>query len=401
MRNRFPSPAWIRRALLPLMPMVLAMAALTAPLAAQPARWTEVRVGDDHACALDTAGRAWCWGNNHSAQLGARTPEHCGIVSESGFRSCYPSASETVPLAAGGEMRFASLAVGRYVTCGLDAQGAAFCWGQPLGPRSGYTDRCLQRDACSFAPVPLEAGARFAAVDMTARCAVQRQGTALCWGHDFRTSHTATQRWPGLTAADVDGDPETDTYCALGMDGRAVCLGRPEFGFPGNGSRDSASQGTPVDHPVRFTQVAVLGWWACGLDVEGAAHCWGAAGYDDAGRDKTPRAGFERCERWGTQTWCNTRPAPVAGGLRFRSITAMPRGSMPWFAEMVGLAADGRAYLWDAARAPRPWNPDRRWASVAAGDWGQCGVTTGGELFCWGRDPHEAVQGRIPHPEAR
>jgi hypothetical protein len=40
----------------------------------------------------------------------------------------------------------------------------------------------------------------------------------------------------------------------------------------------------------------------------------------------------------------------------------------------------------------------RRGVSVSAGDCGQCGVTTGGELFCWGRDPHEAVQGRIPHP---
>jgi hypothetical protein len=395
MRNRFPAPAWIDRALLVLMAMAFA-----APLHGQPARWTAVSVGDDHACALDAAGRAWCWGYNHSGHLGARTPEHCGIVSESGHRACYPTASETVPLPAGGEMRFARLAAGRYVTCGLDAQGAAFCWGQPLGPPSAYTDRCLD-GACSFAPVPLEAGTRFAALDMGARCAVQHEGTALCWGHDFRTSGRAVKPWPGQALVEVDGDPETSSYCAVAVDGRAFCQGRPEFGFLGTGSRDSASQGTAVDHPARFTQVAVLGWWACGLNVEGAAHCWGAAGYDDATRDKPTREGFERCERWGTQTWCNTRPAPVAGGLRFRSVTAMPRGSMPGFVEMVGLAADGRAYLWDGARAPRPWNPDRRWASVAAGDWGQCGVTTGGELFCWGRDPHEAVQGRIRHPEAR
>lgn len=395
MRSRFPAPAWIDRALL-----VLIALALAAPLHGQRARWTEVSVGDDHACALDAGGRAWCWGNNHSGQLGARTPERCGIVSESGHRACYPTPSETVPLPAGGEMRFASLTVGRYVTCGLDALGAAFCWGQPLGPPSAYADRCLQ-GACSFGPVPLKAGTRFAVLDMGARCAVQRESTALCWGHDFRTSDRAVTPWPGLEAAGADGDPETSTYCAVGVDGRAFCQGKPEFGFLGNGSRDSASQGTAVGHPAPFRQVAVLGWWACGLDVEGAAHCWGASGYDDATRDTIPRAGFERCERWGTQTWCNTRPAPVAGGLQFRSITAMPRGSMPGFVEMVGLTAAGEAYLWDGARVPRPWNPDQRWASLSAGDWGQCGVTTDGELFCWGRDPHEEVQGRIPHPEAR
>jgi len=386
---------------LPALLSLLLSIVLATPLAAQPARWTQVSVGDDHVCALDTGGRAYCLGNNHSAQLGARTPERCGIVGESGHRACYPTASEPVPLRAGGEMRFTSVSAGRYVTCGLDADGRLFCWGQPLGPEAAYTDRCLG-SRCSFAPVPLEPGRRFVSVDMTARCAMERGGTALCWGGDFRTAGRFVTPWPGVHVADVDGDAETTTRCAVAADGRVHCQGRAEFGLLGNGSRDSAATGTPVDHPGRFAQVAVMGtWaWACGLDGDGAAHCWGAAGYGDATRDSVQRPGFERCERWSTVSWCNTRPAPVAGGLRFRSITAMPRGTMPTIHEMVGITADGKAYVWDGLRQPLPWKPEQRWVSVAADDWGQCGVTVGGELFCWGRDPHEDVQGRIPHPEA-
>jgi hypothetical protein len=383
-----------------IVPALLLLVALADPLRAQPARWTQVSVGDDHACALDGGGRAWCWGNNHSGQLGARTPQHCGIVSESGHRACYPTASETVPLRAGGDMRFASVGAGRYVSCGMDAEGRAFCWGQPLGPTSAYTDRCLD-GACSFAPVPLEADRRFAALDLTARCAAEREATALCWGHDFRTSWRATLPWPGTAVAQVSGDPETSTYCAVAADGRAFCRGEAMYGILGNGSRDSASQGTAVEHSARFAQLAVLSFLACGLDVTGAAFCWGAGGYGDAPRSGAERPGYERCDRYGTQTWCNTRPAPVAGGLRFRSITAMPRGTMPGFVEMVGLTASGEAYVWDGAREPRPWHPEQRWASVAARDWGQCGVTVDGELFCWGRNPHEEVQGRVQHPEAR
>jgi hypothetical protein len=382
--------------------LLLALALCTilpVSVTAQPAPWTQVSVGDDHACALDATGRAYCWGNNHSAQLGARTPVHCGIVGESGHRSCYPTASDTLPLPAAGGMRFVQVSAGRYVTCGLDAEGRALCWGQPLGPPSAYTDRCLD-GPCGFAPVPLEPGRRFAMLDMRSRCAVERDGTALCWGADFRSADEHRAPWPGVAVARVTGDLEGPSYCAALANGRAICEGEAHRGLLGNGSRDSASLGTPVDHPGTFTQVAVLYQWACALDADGAAWCWGAAGHGDA-RPQETRAGFERCARYGTESWCNTRPAPVAGGLRFRSLTPMPRGSMPAVHEMVGLTAEGEAYAWDGFRQPRPWHPEQRWASVSAGDWGQCGVTTAGELFCWGRNPHEEVQGLVPHPAAR
>jgi alpha-tubulin suppressor-like RCC1 family protein len=90
-------------------------AALVALFAVMPAgaqRWASVSVGDDHACALDVDGRAFCWGYNHSAQLGARTETRCGIVGESGHRSCYPVESETRPVAAGGGVPFASIGAG-------------------------------------------------------------------------------------------------------------------------------------------------------------------------------------------------------------------------------------------------------------------------------------------------
>ena len=374
--------------LLPLFALCLA-----APAAgAQPA-WTSVSVGDDHACALDAAGRAYCWGNNHAAQLGARTPVHCGIVSESGHRSCYPTANDTVPQLAAGGMRFASISAGRYLTCGVDPAGRAFCWGDAMGDTAAYRDRCLDSTACSFAPVPLVPARRFVAVEAGERCAVPREGTALCWGFGRGEEARSSTPWPMAVAA-VAGDVETHTRCAVTRDHRAYCLGNADFGVLGNGGADSAAA-PPADG--RFTQVAVLSWWVCGLDEQGAAHCWGAAGYADARRGQT-RPGFDQCERNGTQTWCNWIPEPVAGGRRFRSVTAMPRSTMPMFIEMVGLTPTGEAWVWGGDRVPKRWHPEHRWTSVSAADWGQCGVTTGGELFCWGRNPHEVVQGRVPHP---
>lgn len=379
-----------------LLTLLAALFAASSPVDAQSARWRSVSVGDDHACALDSAGGAYCWGYNHAGQLGASTPVHCGIVGESGHRGCYPTASDTRPLPAAGGMRFATLIAGRYVTCGLTARGRGFCWGAAMGDTSAYRDRCLEKRPCSFAPVPLAAGRALAAVDAGARCYVPRGGAAECW--DDHGPYPAPPRdpWAGRAMTTVAGDPESGTLCGLDRAGAAWCLGKAVFGVVGSGSRDSAAAG-PAAGGFAFTSLAVLGTWICATDRGGAARCWGAAGYGDASAGEE-RAGLEKCERWATLTWCNSRPAPVAGNWHFRSVTAMPRGTMPVSAEMVGLTAAGEAFVWGGDRVPRPWHPERRWASVSAGDWGQCGVTTGGELFCWGRNPHDAVQGRIAHP---
>jgi hypothetical protein len=378
-------PLWLLPALL----------LLTGPLRAQ--GWASVSVGDDHVCALDERGRAYCFGNNHAGQLGARTPVVCGIVGESGRRSCYPTPSESGPLRAGGGLRFAAVSAGRYLTCGVDAEGGAFCWGEPIDDPSGYADECLHGQPCSFAPVPLLPGRRFARVDMKPRCAVEREGTALCWSDDRWTSVHAVTPWADLEVAQVDGSLLTETFCAVARSGPVFCEGDGSFGELGAG-REDAVEGMPVESPARFRQVAVVETWICGLDAEGAAHCWGAAAYGDAPPDSA-REGFDRCARWGTETWCNLRPAPVAGGLRFGAIVPAPRGTMPVVSEMVGITASGAAFVWGGDRVPHPWHPEHDWRSVGAGAWGQCGVSAAGELFCWGRDPHEEVQGRIPHPE--
>lgn len=382
-----------------LLGFLLLIAAFPAAAHAQPSAWKSVTVGEDHVCALDAAGRAYCWGNNHSAQLGARTPSRCGIIGESGAKGCYPTASGGVPVPAANGMRFASISAGEYVTCGIDREGRAWCWGNPMGDTASYRDRCLREAPCSFSPVPLDLGRRYVALDARSRCFAATDGSARCWGTAYR--HTADIATPwSVPVVAVAGDPEGKTFCAVGRDGRAYCMGDAQSGVLGAGG--DMGSGDPASGPAaagaaRFTRIAALYHWVCGLDAQGTAHCWGAAGYSDAEAGRT-RNGFEQCEKYGTRTWCNRTPKPVTAPGRFRSITPMPRGTMPTHYEMVGLTADNRAYVWGGDRLVRPWHPERRWASVSGGRWGLCGVTTGGELFCWGLDPYEEVQGRIAHP---
>ena len=73
-----------------------------------------VSAGSTHACALDDAGAAWCWGRNNEGQLGDGW--------DSGDLS-------TLPVEVVGGHTFTDIVVGGQHTCALDGDGAAWCWG--------------------------------------------------------------------------------------------------------------------------------------------------------------------------------------------------------------------------------------------------------------------------------
>lgn len=89
-------------------------------------RFAAAGLGNWHACMLEAAGAAWCWGSNEYGQLGATTTLRC----MDGNVDCSP-----MPLRVGGGRAFTALAAGHVQTCALAADGSAWCWGN--GPQLG------------------------------------------------------------------------------------------------------------------------------------------------------------------------------------------------------------------------------------------------------------------------
>jgi alpha-tubulin suppressor-like RCC1 family protein len=94
-------------------------------------------MGEDHTCALTTAGAAYCWGYNALGQLGD------GSVS-----------SRLTPVRVPGGMTFASLAAGGWHTCGATTGAVAWCWGlnanSQLGAAAG---ELCSGYSCSSLPI--------------------------------------------------------------------------------------------------------------------------------------------------------------------------------------------------------------------------------------------------------
>lgn len=83
-----------------------------------------IDAGPTHACALDAAGVAWCWGRNGMGQLGVGRD----VVEE----------QTSIPVPVATNLRFTSVGGGYGTTCGVTTDGAAVCWGWAERLGGGY-----------------------------------------------------------------------------------------------------------------------------------------------------------------------------------------------------------------------------------------------------------------------
>lgn len=158
--------------------------------------------------------------------------------------------------------------------------------------------------------------------------------------------------------------------CGLTVEGRAYCWGDNKAGQLGTGLREASLRPVPVSETLRFAALST-GWkTACALTTAGEAWCWG-----ELVPNGIPAAA----------------PTRVSGGLSFRQL------SHSVGADVCALTAEGEAWCWSIFDLQPVRVPGgQRFAMLTTGRTtlvpgegyerlGACGVTFGGELFCWAR----------------
>lgn len=294
-------------------------------------RFSTVAAGSGHSCGMTPAG-VYCWGVNHSGQLGAPVE----------FRSLVPvriTQPET-PL-------FASVAVGPYSNCALSAEGAAHCWGSNMYGMLGDGSTTERPEAT---PVSVPAGVAFRDVAVG-------------------TYHT----------------------CAVAVGGSAYCWGRNDDGQLGNGTKDEFLTAHPLPEPVAapdgvsFDSITVGAYHSCALSGAGDVYCWGENIAGQLGNGADLNEGLAPSE-----------PLPVAvaapSGLSFVAVSAGRHHTCGlsatgeawcWGDNQVGKLGDGTTDISStpvAVLAPE----GRAFQHVDAGGRSTCGVTTDGAAWCWG-----------------
>ena len=191
----------------------------------------------------------------------------------------------------------------------------------------------------------------------------------------------ATDRWMSIDAG-------YNHSCGIGTDGHAYCWGANFNGQLGNGTLSDDSLPEAVSGGDTWTAVSAgggffLGTWkshSCGVTSSGSAYCWGANDQGQLGLGTPPGPD-------------QLTPQAVSGGLLWRSISAGGNHTC-------AIAPDDRGYCWgdnsegqlgfgqetDFEVTPTLIAGAHSWKSISAGRDYSCGVTTGGQGYCWGRN---------------
>jgi alpha-tubulin suppressor-like RCC1 family protein len=258
---------------------------------------TQITVGVNHTCALDSTGAAYCWGDNEFGELGTNIP----------VQSTVPVAVDTSGVLAGKALT--QITAGEQETCAVDASGAAYCWG--LNSYGQLGDGSVAYD--SFVPVAVDTSGVLGDKTLTQvtagwtdACALDTTGAAYCWGLNtfgqLGDGSTAESNVP--VAVDTSGvlagnaltqiSAGTQSTCALDSIGTAYCWGDNEFGELGDGTTTSSSVPITVNTGgvlagKALTQITAAngGSYTCSLDAAGAAYCWGYNGLGQLGDGTT------------------------------------------------------------------------------------------------------------------
>lgn len=197
-----------------------------------PAGIAQLSAGDEHSCARTAAGGLWCWGANHTGQLGDATTS--------------PSARPTPVsgMSAGVE----EVSAGLLHTCAI-RDGAALCWGRNVAGQVG--DGTMTRRLLPTVVAGMESGV-VALSAGGASCALRSGGW--CWGPNiFRgpgEGSDATSLLPapviGLPPDALDIRVGRDFACARTASGAAYCWGDNAQGQLGDGSTASRGSAAPI-----------------------------------------------------------------------------------------------------------------------------------------------------------
>lgn len=276
-------------------------------------------------------------GENHTCAVTTEGGVKCwgyGSFGQLGFASSYSAVPGAVSgLPAG----VASVSVGQFHTCAVTTAGGVKCWGKndagQLGDNS-TTNRAAPTDV-----VGLQSGVASVSAGYLHTCAVLTSGGAKCWGANANGQlgdNTTTQRLAPASVYFASGYSSVSVgrhhACALTTAGKVKCWGSSVYGQLGVNDTVSSSL-RPMDilfgysPPPGVAALSVHMDHACLVTTTGGVKCWGRNDYGQLGDNSTINRG---------------KPVDVAG------LTS-------------GVA------------------------SVAAGGYHSCAVTTSGEMKCWGQ----------------
>ncbi|MHB8796431.1 MAG: RCC1 domain-containing protein, partial [Candidatus Nanopelagicales bacterium] len=302
---------------------------------------TQVSAGNDHACALTSAGTVYCWGNNAFGQLGQGTS----------------TGSSNVPLlVSGGTLAgttVTELSAGTSFSCAITPASATktHCWGINTTGQIGDTT-ATERDfpvavtgtVTATTPSMISSGASHS-------CAVATDGSAQCWGLGTSGQLGNSASATSTTSVTVVGLPSTATSitgggaftCAATSAGTGYCWGLGTSGQLGNTLATTTNSAVAVYtggvlSGKSISKISAGSINVCAVTSDGGGYCWGAGTSGALGNQTTVQANEPGAVYTGTSATGPGRFIDIAAGTSYAT-SVFSRSSVPGAPTITGVSA--------------------------------------------------------------
>jgi alpha-tubulin suppressor-like RCC1 family protein len=372
---------------------------------------TQVVVGNNRACALNTDGGVLCWGLNvamgtvaglpPAVALVARETQFCALGRD-GSVYCWdglPRAATAPAIAAEPALAATPVEIARGVnfTCARLPAGTVQCWGTGTSGQLGH-------GASSNSTTPVTVRGLTDAVQVVAgrdfACARRANRSVVCWGLNNRgqlgdgttTTRNAPVTVSGLTDA-IQVTAGLRHACALSMSRGVLCWGENVSGQLGDGT--TTDRPTPVVVPgfmVPQRWITAYDHHTCVVGSDHRVHCWGANLFGEA--------------NGGTEIQATPRAVQFEGA-DLEGLIDLQVGQAQTYALMAtthwrcALHRDGRVFCWGTnvtgneagqlgdgtttqRSTPRPVVDLNDARQIAVGWQHACALRAGGTVVCWG-----------------
>jgi alpha-tubulin suppressor-like RCC1 family protein len=325
-----------------------------------------VETGQNHACALTEGDQLYCWGNNGSKQVSA------------GSQGSEPTPIQ--PALPGGADDISIVSTKGDHTCALRNSGVLQCWGRNNAKQvsSASTADFSPELAVTIAP-PIDQTWANVVTGADFSCGVTNNFEVYCWGTNMPGVPSVTVTSPLLTLESPDAiSAGGSAVCALDSGGPR-CIGNGGLGQLGADAPLQDDIETPVLLTGSHTQLSLNTRYACSLDSEGAASCWGAeTGALGVG---TVNPGLPR------------EVLPPSGVTGFKDVNVGPNH----ICAVAEAGASSPLYCWGSGfrnrlgtgdllsrEEPTLVAPGTNFSKVVVAANHSCGLTTNGQVLCWG-----------------
>lgn len=378
--------------------VALVAAALVIAIATQPQKPSEaaglsvaaqVATAGKATCALNNAGKIFCWGRNNVGQLGDGTTTDRATPAE----ISNPQSE--------GAKTYSKIAAGSNTFCAISGT-SLYCWGANNTSQIGdgtQTNRSIPTRVTTDGYKAVTLGANHT-------CAIRSDDQTMCWGSqqfyqvgNNVQSDSSPQATPlAISSSFTSISAGADTTCGLTSAGAAYCWGLNSHGQAGNGSIESnpdidpptivnaAKTPTLVSGGITFKASSLSGGGRtfCGIQSsDSAVFCWGRGTGGAVGDG----------------AWLN-RTAPTATQLPDASAFKAGQVHAMYSAVCALSSVDNRLYCWGnnsfyqfgnnsttATNQATVVAGDRVYRSLTSSshDATQCGFEAANDgLYCWG-----------------